>query len=510
MEYYSTPATFSYENMIYNCINHCDTESKEYFYKRGSAPTLPVALKYLHFYAISENIITYIPRVDSIKRSTDVAYYLRILGESTQAYTDTLPYYKPLGVSKAVLNSINPKDSFSIRVVPVTGQIQDTFERYIPEWAANWNAVEALNVSLVLKMTPKHRVRVYKKDEHIIMFTTTPWQEDTNMLDLLYRKFWACIPVLRGWTDTPAKEQEYATLINLYKLLANTDATNFWNALEEAYNNSDAVKNLKYSGIIQTFNSIKAVRIESYSQKILAEQNNASHYAQEYANALARIRDAERFIMEINANDTGLELDCIKRLVDKRICYDLKITTDVNNAGGILAYRCSAPLLAYDKDAAAVCYKKNILASDSDALKKIFKLLFIDEKVILNFDEAIDIYLTRGTIQAKNGSTKLRNNLSYCFPNPHHYFYNCWGSYNTTITDLIHSYKLEELFYQVKAAIGSFNFTDYPVLSRFISLLRDVADGYYNPACFYWKDENCTALHTLSETLKHFNQEATE
>jgi hypothetical protein len=75
---------------------------------------------------------------------------------------------------------------------------------------------------------------------------------------------------------------------------------------------------------------------------------------------------------------------------------------------------------------------------------------------------------------------------------------------------LIHEYKLEEMFYQIKAATGSLNFTDYPVIGCFIEMLEMIVEGDYNPRCFYWYDENCSTPHNLEETLTHFTEEVTE
>jgi hypothetical protein len=62
----------------------------------------------------------------------------------------------------------------------------------------------------------------------------------------------------------------------------------------------------------------------------------------------------------------------------------------------------------------------------------------------------------------------------------------------------------------VKAAVGSINFTDYPVMSHFVDQLINLVNNYYNPNCFLWRDENCTTLHNLEETLKHFEERTAE
>ena len=214
-------------------------------------------------------------------------------------------------------------------------------------------------------------------------------------------------------------------------------------------------------------------------------------------------------MLELQQSDVKIETETIKMLVDKKICYGLDIS-NITNGDGSISYRCSAPLLSYDKDAAKAVYRRRVKTDYTNALPELFKLLFIDEKVVLLFDQAIDIKLNRGTFTALNGETRLYTDLNSSLPNPHHYFYNCWGSYGSVIVKLINEYKLEEIFYQIKAAMGSLNFSDPPVIGQFLVLLNKIVEGYYNPACFYWREENCTKLHTLEETIKHFREETTE
>lgn len=507
--YSSTPDSFTYQETIMSTLSHANITSKEYFCKRGVAMQLPYALKWLMFYTISENVLMYIPRTESIKRSTTLEYYFNHLKNETISLEEARERNSNyvFGTNPVNFGITEPEDIFTIRIIPVAGQIQTVFEKSIIEWAHECGATEVLNVSLALKLTPRHRIRVYKRNEHIIVFTTKGINDELDVDAELKRKLWACIPLLRGWTETPELKEKYATLIELHMSLANKDATHFWTLLEAAYNNSPTIKDLKYSGIIQTFNGIKEIRISVYKTKLLEAQRRAESLAQDYAKTLSLKRDAERNILEIQQTELGLDVAAIKRLVDKKICYGLNIST---NNDGILSYRCTAPLLSYDKDAAYVCYNKRVKGNYTEDLEFLFKLLFIDEKAVLNFDEPIDISLTQGTIQSRSGYTRLNHDYAKWLPNPHHFHYNCWGSYQTVITKLIHEYKLEELFYQIKAAIGSLNFLDYPVLDRFLNDLSYIVSGRFSPNCFYWRDENCTTLHTFKETKEHFAQEVTE
>ena len=138
-------------------------------------------------------------------------------------------------------------------------------------------------------------------------------------------------------------------------------------------------------------------------------------------------------------------------------------------------------------------------------MAQLFKLIFLDEKVALHFDEEINIDLINYTIQARRDMVLHGNDLYVSFPNPHHYYHNCWGNYMTNLSKLIRDFNLETLFYQVKAAVGSLNFTDYIVINEFLELFSQIANGYYTPHCFSIIDEGCTTMYTAKEICDKFN-----
>lgn len=503
MSYNIIPNHFSYRDAYANAYNtgSRNVNCKEYYLRAGAANMFNAEIKLLNFYLLLNNRAVYMPGSNLIiKRSTGLEWYFAELGRITAPEDPDNRYLKPFYFSKAQRDSFGLTDVVSVRVIEVVGQIQDTFETYIPQWAQNTEAEEQLGISLALKMSPKHRVRVYKRNNHIVVFTTKGVADAAITDWMLYRKLWACLPLLCNWSED-------TELVELCKALDRPDPVHFWNLLETAFTNNPIVRDLKYSAIIQTFNSMATLRQEVVERQIAEHLNNADRLANAYAKALEDKRVAERQLMELKMLDQPLATETIKLLVDKKICYDLD-TSCINSTDNTISFRCSAPLLSYDKDAARIVYNKRI--EKDTTLATLFKLLFIDEKVMLMMDQTIDVKLARGTITARNGYTRLYTDRNRSFPNPHHYCYNCWGSYQTNITKLIHEYKLEAMFYQIKAATGSLNFTDYPVVGNFIELLEDIVEGDYNPPCFYWYEENCSTPHTLEETLTHFAEEETE
>jgi len=507
MEYINAPS-FSYEEIVGQLKQSATTNDKFFYLRAGKAQGFPVFLQYLNCFLLVNNIATYIPHREKITRSTPLHYYFERLTYYTREEETHERIDRPLLFSQARREAFEINETIGIHFIEVVSQIQDTFEDKIPAWALETGATELFGVSLALKQTPKHRIRVYTRGDHIIVFTTKGvdnlWDTDFK----LYRKLWACIPLIRGWVK-PDEEPTHSECTHLCKLLDNDDATEFYTLLEHYYSNNPAITDLKYTNIISTFNNVTGLRQAHLELRIEDTERKAQERLQQYSHALEEKREAMRRLLELQNNDTTIAVDIIKMLVDKKICYALDVSS-IQQPEGRISYRCSAPLLSYDKDAARILYNRRKNNGESQELLEIFKLLFLDEKVVLMFDQAIDVCLNTGTIQARNGHTRMNNNLNNCFPNPHHYNHNCWGSYGSVIVKLIHEFKLEEMFYQIKAAVGSFNFSDPPVVGGFLRMLGNIIDGAHNPACFYWRDENCTKAHTYSETIKHFREEIAE
>ena len=498
LQYQYIPGEFTHGNAVLPVLNNINRTSKDFYFKAGNAPNYPWAIRLLNYLCLQKNIAIYIPRSENITRSTDVPYYLRMLTNATRVDVDG-EYSYSLLYSPTQITSFNLKEVFAVHLIQITGQITDTFESKIPNWASANDAQELLGISLALKMSPKHRVRVFKRNNHIIIFAT---KIGTSMYENDYefaRKLWACIPLIREWDA-----DEYAELINLFKSLSTPDATNFWNLLDAAYTNDPILKDIKYTNIISAFKQLAQGQINMFEAAVNNSNATIETALNQYNNALQAARDAQRRLAEAIQNKHEVDVPTIKLFVDKKIAYALDITRINYNGESQINYRCSAPLLNYDKDAAKAFYKRRIETSTQPYLKEIYTLMFIDEKVVLNFDEEININFSRGTFTARNGQLRHGNDYDKHFPNPHHAAYNCWGHYGNVITKLINQYSVEELFYQIKAAIGSLNFLDPPVMNNFLDTLYSICDGTYNPPCFLWKDENCTIEHTLNETINHF------
>ena len=64
----------------------------------------------------------------------------------------------------------------------------------------------------------------------------------------------------------------------------------------------------------------------------------------------------------------------------------------------------------------------------------------------------------------------------YGIPNPHIYYYNCWGDNESVITKHLTNQDYAEAYMQIKASLSGINLTDGPVITRFVEGLADFSD----------------------------------
>lgn len=499
-QYMYTPTEFDFTDSIKQIALQAQPSSKEWLACKTAISSLPQCFQFLNYISLYHKACVYYQMEDTITRSVNLRYVFNQL--TSKSNTDDTYPRKPLYFAKARLVEFGIEDTCAVHFVPVTGQITETFEIQIPAWAQQIEASELLNVSLALKLTPKHRVRVYKRNAHVFIFTTRGLDNVRDTDYEFYRKLWASIPYIFNWQETkPA-------LTEVYKLLTKPDATEFWTALKQLYTNEPALKNIKYQAIIDTFKAIGDVQLNSLVHECEIQRRAAQDALTRYASALQEQRNYESKILAFKNQSVELTPEQIKTLYDKKIAYNLDTQFLNSSTNPKLYYRCASPCLNYDKEAALVYYNNRVKNNCDEQVCKLFTLLFVTEKVVILFDEELVLDFKNYSASGAEERVRHGNDYNVVFPNPHHAYYNCWGSYGSTITRLISEFKLEDLFYQIKAAVGSLNFVDYTVMRRFIEHLESVVRGDYTPACFLWKEENCTVKHTYKETIEHFMEEA--
>lgn len=344
--------------------------------------------------------------------------------------------------------------------------VTDTFE-HLPVWVReNDNICEMNNMSLYLKCTPKHRVRVYRKkhnDRHYsyIIFSNKPFVDDD--IDI-YSKIYGLIPLM----DTKPFSSEATELFKWITTNAATDANELVNKFT-AYvtkHYADVINELEFKRVMEQFDTIKRTK----RNKAISD---AEDYRRQIQTLTQRLKDVNVFLQDKLRTIAGIDTehtltyDEIKSLIDSKAVVNLNVTPSS------ITFTSYSYLINYDADAALTYYDKNLKTEPNDSYTKFFKAIFIDKVAIINMATTVSINLRDNNFNAAHV-----NYIRDAIPNPHHAAYNCWGNYSEPIATALGRDDLLQLALTVKTAVGSLNMVDYPVLQRFRDTVYNYISNY--------------------------------
>ena len=407
-------------------------------------------------------------------------------------HTQNDVYYLRTNRFRHIENTYNYYENIiNIDVIAVKGNITSCFENYLPaEFNDTSGWVELNAISLALKQSQRHRIRLYHHNNtnNFILFTATPMTGYDNNYTFL-KDFIAITPLL----FTEAWRNEHSILVDICRNILTVDAIPWLEAYKNHIADIDMYKNYRTEAIRSLLLQLNDTRNNNLRQRVDEERRNIDNIKLELTRALQSYNQMNALL--IGGLETQLTEEDIKHIIDKNIIEGIYIRDT------IIYFSCAAPVLQYDKDAAEIYYKT---INDSD-FKKLFKAVFIDEDYILHFTDCIKINYRAGTCSASEAAQSHVHTVRG-LPNPHHYYYNCWGNYSSIISELIANYNHLALFLQIKAAVGSLNMTDYTVLNRFKEAIND---GYWKEtACVLWKSDK--QMHTINETLNKLKEDTNE
>lgn len=401
-----------------------------------------------------------------------------------------------------------PYTNIHLDMVYARYQITDCFESVLPTiYNTEHGYSELTGCSLALKMTPRHRVRVYAKtntsdtgykQRHIVVVSASNFFNYEDDF-LLYRKVLALIPLFDERPESHTLPIHTERVQYYRNFVDKSDANECLQALFDFVNTIPAFKNLEMLGTISVLKNLNEMHSQSIKLRIAEQTIRIDAILEQYTDALKE----QRQLMYEHAGlcDEALSEDDLKMLIEKKVIQFPQIN---NNS---LTYRCKSPCLSFDKDAAKTYYRR---LNQNSAYAQLFKLAFIDEQVIIMFEDVITVHFNNLSFTGQH-IPNYYNRPQAIMRNPHHEYFNCWGNYATIIRQLIQKYSFMQMFMQIKAAVGSINLTDYTVLNYFKNRVEH--EAYYPPtdnratSFIIWKSEkDMSKLHTLTETLKHFEE----
>lgn len=173
------------------------------------------------------------------------------------------------------------------------------------------------------------------------------------------------------------------------------------------------------------------------------------------------------------------------------------LTANVDNityarlVDGYLYMRYRTPLLYWDEDVFKILRESsnsNPLHTTATAKQQLIDDIFSTRRVVLWFDSSFRYNLTSTGFERRILENEFNDvPAAKGLPNPHHYYYNCWGDNEPMIINAQNKGDNVIAFAQIFAAIAGINLSDNIVLDKFI---RDMWSAFKHVKCLELKETN--------------------
>lgn len=138
-----------------------------------------------------------------------------------------------------------------------------------------------------------------------------------------------------------------------------------------------------------------------------------------------------------------------------------------------------------------------------DGTENLLDAIF-ERKAVLTFGTQINMYFGSGTVKGPEFSNSEKNNG---IPNPHIYFYNCWGDNWPLIIRAMNEGDYVSAYLQIKSALMGLTLTDTSVMEKFV--LKELeGDKYKNCRCI--TDVASGKVMTIEEARDFYTEEVVE
>lgn len=225
--------------------------------------------------------------------------------------------------------------------------------------------------------------------------------------------------------------------------------------------------------------------INRLQSNINSKQENINSYINQLYQCYADLNDLQTRLLgaQHTASDED-EFNAFLTANADKITY-AKLTD------GYIYMRYRTPLLYWDEDVFKILRESsnsNPLHHDNEEKQWLIDDIFIKRNVVLWFDSAFRYNLAGTGFDRR----VLENDFSDVpsakgLPNPHHYYFNCWGDNEPAIITAQNKGDNVIAFAQIFAAIAGINLSDNIVLNRFIN---DMWRDFKNVPCLEIKETN--------------------
>lgn len=329
------------------------------------------------------------------------------------------------------------------------------------KWLVDTKKYTDLNLRAALTINPFHKVStLYKLDTaknitKVLVFTNVLTNEFLLNLG-------AVIPKLY---NKPIYE-------DIANALLTKDKKIFNKAVDKTLEKLTAWE--KHKAIVENITAYVSDMYKSEESDLISNISNTRRYINDF---LADLNTYYKKLNEDMLKLTALKLSSNNETSNEFVEYLTKYKSDViTNASRyqsrlLLTLKLSLSYFNTDLFKPYITSTRpNIYRSASESIKKLLKDLFIDNKYTLIIEQGIYIDLVNAKVSNDTSHSNANSNL-IGFPNPHMYYYNCWGNNEPLIIKALRGKNYIEAFEQICAAVSGINFTDTAVMNRFVDML---------------------------------------
>lgn len=357
-------------------------------------------------------------------------------------------------------------------------------------------------MTMALTMGTSHTVRVYK-------VTDDKWSIITTHLDSTFLlRVLALIPILLPRYDTPMLRELAGALVaddvTLFKSTCNKLLETQW----EEYSKNAKIAKLYKQADEYTTHILHSHRTSQDSLR--RQERELIGRLQDLYIAMA---DVDRKIFAITAND---ENNPLRQALDYIIpLKGVDITRiEYTNESCLLRISVCMTLFNWDVDAAETLINNtryNVFDSAGEHIKKVFKNILVEQTAKLWFTNNITYNVTNGEVYASTDTDTIKG-----VPNPHLYYFNCWGSNKASIVQATRNNNIDVALAYIVSACRSWNMHDGTVMDKMLKRISDEIDEeydeddddvniYIDTPCITVEDTD--GLMTLREYITYVSQE---
>lgn len=193
------------------------------------------------------------------------------------------------------------------------------------------------------------------------------------------------------------------------------------------------------------------------------------------------IRTYYRELKDLRMRKLGLESaleeenDLLVFLKSCRTISNIRVTDDC------VLFTNVQPVVMYDKKEFELSrFRSNPNYRTEPAWKfDLLEDIFLNNKYTLYFEDCVKVNLENYSVNIRKTDYRDHSRMEG-IPNPHHYYYNCWGEHKTYFSESLSRGDVVQLLNQIMAAVSGINFADSTVVSKFI---KEELGDYYLVKC---------------------------